>query len=220
MFPPTTPPPVQKVTPIPEIDLEEEDEEAEMEEGEERTNRFLADLNRMYPLEYSPIRMCDENTIAQRPDLQNTCIRLFRRQRPSQALINLGVPINRLPQFIRQDRCNRQSLIQVNTQMNEVMNELRINLNQLRGLDIAYENTIRTSNKRLMCYITHSRATGFNHEENKVKLRAKCNVARASIRASIEQTRREMLMRRQILANYRQQQVFFFKIFFLNNKIK
>ena len=216
MFPPTTPPPVQKVTPSPEIDLEEEDEEAEMEEGEIRSNRFLAELYKMYPIEFNPIRACDENSIAQRPDFQNTCTRVFRRGRNPQALINLGLPVYPAPQFVRQDRCNQKGLNEVNTQMNEVMNELRINVNQLRGLDITYDNILKASHKRLMCNTAHSKATGLNPESNKIKLRAKTNVARASIRTSIEQTRSEMLMRRGILANYRQQQVSFLFIIFIS----
>ena len=181
-----------------------------MEAGEMRSNKFIADVLRMYPIEFNPIRACDENSIAQRPDFQSTCTRVYQRGRNPQRYNNLGIPHYPLPQFVRQDRCNQQGLNEINRLMNQVINELRINVNQLRGLDITYDNTLRASHKRLMCYIVHSKATGFNHEANKVKLRAKCNVARDSIRASIEQTRREMLMRREILANYRQQQVSFF----------
>ena len=208
--PPTTPPPVMsKVTETPSIIKEEEEEEEEEEESDEQftLGRMERKLTREFPLLTNPIRMCDEDSLRQRPDFQNICTRIFPKGGPVAAVQNLALPLHPSAQFIRQDRCNRNGLNEVNNQITAISNQVRELVTQLLGLQISYDSALKAQARKLMCYITHEKATGFNHDLNKAKLRTKCNNARLSIRRSMEDVQLEITDRMQMLLNLRQQQV-------------
>lgn len=209
--PPTTPPPfVPKVTIAPVILNEEE--EIEEEEEEENDARFSFErieikLNRDFPLQTQPIRACDEVSLRNRPDFQNICTRIYPKGGPVASVQNLALPLHPSAQFVRQDRCNRQGLDEVNAQMTTISNQIRQLVLQLFGLQISYDTALKAQARKLMCYITHERATGFNHDLSKARLRTKCNNARLSIRTSMEDVRSQITDNMQMLSNLRQQQV-------------